>query len=152
MSSSFIFKLKKWYQPCYCCDGYPPTLLRASSMIFGGARIKCMNCKQFENLVTSRNVQTSKHRTFNHSNWWIKKGSQRPKKREKGAIFYRPLRRFLCGPPIRPSGRYCFVCRFLFTLLSGRYCQRWVNANIPVVLNIEMRLGFWTSRDFLNQH
>lgn len=47
MSSSFIFKLKKWYQLCYCCYGYPPTLLRASSMIFGGARIKYLNWKQF---------------------------------------------------------------------------------------------------------
>ena len=39
-------------------------------------------------------------------------------KREKGAIFYRPVRRFLCGAPICPSCRYCFVCRFFFTLLS----------------------------------
>ena len=64
------------------------------------------------------------------------------KKREKGAIFYRPLRRFSCGAPIRPSCRHCFVCRFFFALLSGRYCQRRVNASISVVLNIAICLEF----------
>ena len=81
----------------------------------------------------------------------LKRKSAPWKKRER-CFFYRNVRRFLCGAPIRPSCRYCFVCRLFFALLSRRYCQRRVNANISAVLNIAIRLEFWTKRNFLNQH
>ena len=63
-------------------------------------------------------------------------------KRERKALFFIAL----CGvsyavlqfAPV--AAIVLFVVSF-FTLLPGRYCQRRVNANISVVLNIEMRLG-----------
>ena len=58
---------------------------------------------------------------------------------KKGAIFYCPVRRFLCGAAISLVAATVLLV-VSFSLCSGGYCQRRVKTEILVILTISEHL------------